>query len=396
MTQPASDFVRESHAAALRAMGAGDFAAAREILQKALRLATDNTALWLNLAACCRALSDLTGALTAVDRALKTDPWSFMALLMKGSLLERQGKVREAARIYGFAVALEPPPDTQDAATAKALGHAREVNGRHVEELVDFVTARIGPARERGSSAESRRMNKFMDFTLRRTNIYRQEPSDFYYPGLPTIEFYEREEFPWLEGLEQATGVIRAELLQVLRDDFRDFVPYIIHPDGVPLKQWAELDRSQRWGALHLHLAGSAMEENSRRCPQTLAALAALPQPEMPGRSPSALFSALQPKTRIPPHSGVANTRLIVHLPLIVPADCGFRVGNETRAWREGEAWVFDDTIEHEAWNDSERPRVILICDIWHPRLGQAERDMITGLVHAMDQFNGFNMQAGL
>jgi aspartyl/asparaginyl beta-hydroxylase (cupin superfamily) len=101
------------------------------------------------------------------------------------------------------------------------------------------------------------------------------------------------------------------------------------------------------------------------------------------------MFSVLQPRTRIPPHTGVANTRLVVHLPLIVPEGCGFRVGSETRAWREGEAWVFDDTIEHEAWNDSDRPRTILICDVWNPRLSGAERDAITSVMNAMDRFSG-------
>ena len=377
-------------------MAAGDFAAAREILRQMLALVGDNTGLWLNFAVCCEALSEFAGALTAVERALKTDPRSFTALLMKGSLLERLGKTREAARTYGFAVALEPPENIQDPAAREALDHARKVNAHYVEELVAFVSAQITPARQRGSSAEAGRMNKFMDFTLRRKNIYRQEPSDFYYPGLPTIEFYERDEFPWLARFEGATASIKNELLQILRDDFSDFVPYVTYADGVPLPQWAELNGSQRWGALHLLLAGVPVEKNCGRCPDTMAALAALPQPRMPGRSPSALFSVLQPGTRIPPHSGVSNTRLIVHLPLIVPSGCGFRVGNETRGWREGQAWVFDDTIEHEAWNESALPRVILICDIWNPRLSGAERDMIAQMVHALDRFNGSTPGAGL
>ena len=103
----------------------------------------------------------------------------------------------------------------------------------------------------------------------------------------------------------------------------------------------------------------------------------ALPQAVVPLRSPCAMYSALQPRTRIPPHTGVANFRLVVHLPLVLPPGCGFRVGSETRDWRIGEAWVFDDTIEHEAWNDSDEPRYIFICDIWNPRLSPrgARRD---------------------
>ena len=81
----------------------------------------------------------------------------------------------------------------------------------------------------------------------------------------------------------------------------------------------------------------------------------------------------------------MTNTRAIVHLPLIVPADCGFRVGGETRAWVEGEAFAFDDTIEHEAWNESNQPRVVLILDVWNPHLTAVERDLLRAYYAAAD-----------
>ncbi len=109
----------------------------------------------------------------------------------------------------------------------------------------------------------------------------------------------------------------------------------------------------------------------------------------MPLRSPSAMFSVLKPKTRIPPHTGVANFRLVVHLPLTLPPGCGFRVGGELREWRIGEAWVFDDTIEHEAWNESDETRIILICDVWNPRLSEEERLAISRVIAAADAFSG-------
>ncbi|MBX9756727.1 MAG: aspartyl/asparaginyl beta-hydroxylase domain-containing protein, partial [Pseudomonadaceae bacterium] len=82
------------------------------------------------------------------------------------------------------------------------------------------------------------------------------------------------------------------------------------------------------------------------------------------------------------------NARLLTHVPLIIPPDCGFRVGNTTREWVPGQAWVFDDTIEHEAWNNSDKLRVIMIFDIWHPQLSLAERSLITELTHAIYAFN--------
>ena len=99
------------------------------------------------------------------------------------------------------------------------------------------------------------------------------------------------------------------------------------------------------------------------------------------------MFSLLKPRTRIPPHTGVTNVRLVTHLPLIVPEGCSFRVGNETRPWIPGRAWVFDDTIEHEAWNDSDKLRVVLIFDIWHPDLTPPERTLVTALMAGINAF---------
>jgi aspartyl/asparaginyl beta-hydroxylase (cupin superfamily) len=107
------------------------------------------------------------------------------------------------------------------------------------------------------------------------------------------------------------------------------------------------------------------------------------------GTAPTAVFSLREPKTRIPPHTGVNNARLIAHLPLIVPSGCGFRVGAETRHWEPGKAFVFDDTIEHEAWNDSDQLRVVLILDLRNPYLAPAEREMVTALSAGVGEFYG-------
>ena len=116
-------------------------------------------------------------------------------------------------------------------------------------------------------------------------------------------------------------------------------------------------------------------------------ALENFPLAHIPNRSPNVLFSMLRPGARIPPHNGLLNTRLICHLPLIVPKGCGFRVGNETRDWKEGKAWVFDDTIEHEAWNNSDQRRIILLFETWRPELSQTERDLVAAMFEAIDAY---------
>ena len=93
------------------------------------------------------------------------------------------------------------------------------------------------------------------------------------------------------------------------------------------------------------------------------------------------MFSLLKAGARIAPHTGMFNTRLVCHLPLIVPPRCTFRVGNEVRERREARLFIFDDTIEHEAWNDSDQDRVVLIFDIWRPELDDREREELTALL---------------
>ncbi len=154
------------------------------------------------------------------------------------------------------------------------------------------------------------------------------------------------------------------------------------------MNQWAKLNHSPAWSSYFLWRDGDKQDANCARCPQTAALLDSLPLAHMPGYAPTAMFSVLSPQTHIPPHTGSANTRLIVHLPLVLPPDCVFRVGNDTRPWRMGQAWVFDDTIEHEAWNKSGETRVILIFDVWNPLLTQAEQALVTEMLSALQAYN--------
>ena len=206
-------------------------------------------------------------------------------------------------------------------------------------------------------------------------------------PRLPAIPFFERAQFPFLAALETKTDVIRAELESALAAARDEFVPYIQYAPGQPVNQWRELNHSLRWSTLHLWRSGKPVEENLARCPETARALAALPLADIGGLCPNAMFSALAPKSHIPPHNGETNARVVAHLPLIVPEGCSYRVGFDWRAWRVGETLIFDDTIEHEARNDSDELRVVLIFDLWNPLLTPAERELVKTLAAATRAF---------
>ena len=119
-----------------------------------------------------------------------------------------------------------------------------------------------------------------------------------------------------------------------------------------------------------------------------MAALADVPLPQIRGRAPIAMFSVLRAGTHIPPHNGMLNTRLICHIPIVVPAGCRLRVGAEIRSVVEGEAMIFDDSIEHEAWNDGDSARAVLLFEIWRPEISEEERVALTAMFEAVTGYD--------
>jgi hypothetical protein len=370
-----------------RAAAAGDVAAARRLLERVVSLDPDRGEPWLKLTAMCRAAGDVPAALAAVSGALRLEPLAFLPLLLKASLLDQSGEAEAAGETYGYALAQQPaelPPPLRAMAE-----RARTAHDAHVERRAARLRQAEAQSGAALGSAEQARMARFRGNIVRRTRPYHSQPTDFHYPGLREREFHEREDFPWLETLEAAAASIAEDFHRVMAAERAELVPYIEYPDDVPLRQWAELNRNRAWTAIHLVRNGATVEANARHCPATMKLLDAIDPPRVPHRGPNAMFSLLAPGAHIPPHEGVANTRLVCHLPLIVPPGCWFRVGAETREWKVGEAWIFDDTIEHEASNPSDALRVILIVDTWHPDLSAAERGAVAAVMAATDAGEG-------
>ena len=365
--------------AADRAAEAGDPAAAARLLDEAVAAEPERAALWVKLSAMRRALGDGSAAMAAIDRALALQPLDFSALLARAFLLERAADPR-AGDAFCNAIAQEPADEEVPPSMRGAVAHARQRGASHRAAIEAAMLKVVSETLDPGVRA---RVERFISNSSHRTRHFHQQPSHFHFPGLPEVEFHDRAEFPGLADLEHHTAAIREEFDGLVAAEAVEMVPYIQYPDQVPLRQWKALNHSRDWSAVHLIQNGHRIDANARHCPRTLAAIAAMPQPDVPGASPNAMFSLLAPRTRIPAHTGVANTRLVCHLPLIVPPGCGFRVGDTVREWREGEAFVFDDTIEHEAWNDSDQLRVVLIFDLWAPTLSEAERAAVAAIIPA-------------
>ena len=381
------------HPRALDAVGdhafrRGDLPVALDCYEKLVAVDGRDTQQWINLAIVRQRLGDDRGEEDALRSALSVDPMDLLALILRGNLLERQGRMHEAAQAYGAAAAVSPPIDQLHPDLRPAVAKAVAYHQDYARRMADFLDAHLASAIGQFGGEDVRRFRESIDIFVGRKRRYDSQPTVYHVPHLAPVEFFPRERFPWLDPIEAATDAIRDEFLAILRDD-QGFAPYITYPSDVPLNQWAELNHSPRWSAFHLVKMGARVEDNAAKCPRTMEALQGAPQPVMPGRTPSAMFSLLKPRTRIPPHTGVTNARLVVHLPLIVPEACGFRVGNDTREWVPGKAWVFDDTIEHEAWNDSDKLRTVLIFDIWHPDLTPPERELISAAMEGLAAFRG-------
>jgi aspartate beta-hydroxylase len=374
---------------ARRLLMRGDAAGAHGLLKQAVTLDPSQAAIWLNLAAALRGLKLADEEMAAIDKVLAIEPRNLRAMLQKASLQELQGKPRAAAMTYRYALQSVPVGSLPPQSLRPVFQHALQFVAANDGDLENFLEGRLKDLRARHADEPLQRFDRCLQTLLRKQPVYRPQPSFMYFPRLPALEFYERDDFPWLESIEAATEDIRAELINVLQEGPAALSPYVDIPAGMPLDQWRELNHSRRWGVYYLWQEGVAIPDHIARFPRTVAALEAWPRCDVPGCSPTAVFSILDAKTRIPPHTGVSNTRLIVHLPLIVPPGCGFRVGAERREWHPGKAFVFDDTFEHEAWNDSDVPRAVLILDIWSPHVTAAEREMVSRVTADVGEFYG-------
>ncbi|WP_332659293.1 aspartyl/asparaginyl beta-hydroxylase domain-containing protein [Brevundimonas sp.] len=323
--------------------------------------------------------------LADADRALAANPRDLRALIAKGDALVGLGDARAGASFYnsalrGAADMAHLPPDL--AVELRRAQAAIQDQGARFQSYLTDCLARSGF----DAATSSDRFSLSLDLMAGRKRLYQQEPRFYLLPGLPQIQFQPRETLPWMSAVEDATADIRTELKALLAEPDL-FRPYVEPRADRPNTDSKGMASNADWSALFLWKDGEEQPDMARRCPRTLEALAGVPLCRVPGRTPSILFSRLKAGARIPAHHGLINTRLICHLPLIAPPGSRFRVGNDVREWKEGHAWAFDDTIEHEAVNDSGQDRTILIFDVWKPEVTGEERALMSAMFEAIDSY---------
>lgn len=377
------------HVQALYSLGVhahqrGDGARALAMLSAARTFAPDDPMIALTLGVVYRDAGQADLEWDAINAALAVDPYFLPALLSKAEFLDRNRRRTAAAVVYRNALKVAAPePQWPDALRRRLqVAQARVIEDQ--DELAAFLAHRVEPTRSSLEAAVHARWDEAVSILAGRSRPYHALCNQLHVPRLPAITFHDEADFAWIPELEARTSAICAELEHLVATRFDNFTPYVAYRPGDPVNQWGALNHSRDWSSFHLWAHGAPVEENLALCPDTAAALELVDAVSIAGLCPNAMFSALAPKTVIPPHHGETNARLVAHLPLVVPDSCMFRVGYDSRCWKKGKVFVFDDSIEHEARNGSDALRVVLIFDVWNPLLSQAERDMVTELGHAM------------
>ena len=355
-------------------MQQGHTARAASLLELAAQRGRDATVL-LRLATVRRVLGDLPGAASAAAAAVELAPRNFLMTMLLASLREATGATHFASRIYRAALEHVPLDTSFQPALERQLDHARAMvaaEDRWQATLLDCSIDAVNCSLDEDQKA---RMRGFRSNILDNLDAGPLVPPKFTIPGLRGRTYFDPSEFSGVQEVAAAADVSRDEFLAIAEGlplDRRSANPHSAEQD---------LGLDGRWSMIPLLRNGEAVPFFADRCPVTMDLASRLSLPILRHISPSLYFSVLEAGAHIPPHGGITNARAIAHFPLIVPEDCGFTVGGETREWRIGEPLIFDDMTTHEAWNNSGSTRVVLIADLWRPELGAGERDAVSALM---------------
>jgi hypothetical protein len=384
MTDPDRPHLDRLAQTGVEALQRGDAGTARRAFGQLTASGRASPQAWLLLAQACEMQDDRGAAREALGPVLAADPTNPYALAMQGELLTRDGDDRAAVSWYDRALAVTAGAANLPADLVQRLARVRTTRDAATAKFEAQLRAGLAGAGV-DAAAAGPRFAEALAILAGQTQPSLQQPTSFYFPGLAQQAFFDSADFAWASALEAAFPAIAAEAAAVLADR-AGVAPYVEADPNRPAAGKDLLD-DPRWSAFHLVRNGTPVTANAARCPATMAALAGLPIPVIRARSPMVLFSILAPGTHIKPHHGMLNTRLICHLPLIVPPGCALRVGNHRRPVEAGKLMIFDDSIEHEAWNDSDAPRVILLFEIWRPDLTDAERHALTAMYESITNY---------
>lgn len=211
-----------------------------------------------------------------------------------------------------------------------------------------------------------------------------QRPKLIYVPGLGTGGFLDPASHPLVPALLSSFQDLQREFASAVEEGV-GIEPFLGPERSAITQEYVSGPEGASWDALFFFRHGRRFERHHERFARTSALLDSLDLCRIDGQAPEICFSIMQPHTRIEPHHGVTNARVVIHIPLRVPAGCFLELTDVGRHyWREGEPLVFDDTFEHAAENPTASPRGILLMDAWHPQLTPPERAAFRAIIEAI------------
>lgn len=340
---------------------AGQLALAEYTLQQQLAISPEQPPLWLLLGQVRAAMGNRTGSLKswyqAIQRAQASGAWTSRETTPP-ELVDDVLAVIEATRIGRRELLLDSFADLRS----------------------EFGSARL--------SRVDRAIAAYLGELEARPRHPRQRPKFLFMPDLPQDPFVDPFRQPWAATLRDAYPSIRREALELLAEE-TGFAPFLEFQPGARMDDYIGGDGAHpAWDAFFFYRHGQRFDANHSRCPVTSSVLDGIELCRIRDQAPEICFSLLRAGSHIKAHHGVTNTRLVMHLPLLVPAECALNLLDVgAHAWREGELMMFDDTFEHEAWNRSDSPRLILLMDCWNPDLSDVEKRALKQLVETISDF---------
>lgn len=376
----------------------GDDDRARVCLASAQAQAPRSESLAVNIAQAQIEADKLGDAVDTLATLLAELPASAVGWVMLGDVLQLAGlsdlaasaryQAVTRAQALGLMMNMETTPEPLRPFVEALIAGINEQKSARIAHAIARMRAQLGAAEiGRVEHAIAAYQGEVADAP---TNVH-QQPKFLFFPGLPEGPYHDPYLHPWARKLDDAYDAIRAEALAVLRQEegLENFLSF--KPGQSKAGYLGGEGRNPSWDAFFFFRHGQRNAANHATCPATSAVLDSIELCEVAGQAPEICFSVLQPGTHIMPHHGVTNTRLVMHLPLLVPPGCALNVhGGGEHVWKERALMMFDDTFKHEAWNKSDQTRVILLMDCWNPHLTAAERIATRHLIETIGAYENF------
>ena len=388
-----ADCVPAARALAALAGDRGDFAAADRYLTRLEALTPDDPGVMVDRAHVQIATGAVEQAVSTLEKVVSRHPAQHLAWLMLADTRDACGNGLGAlkARYQGITGAqaagqwvsneTTDPPVLQ--AVLRNIQSLQDGQRNLLLQTLDELQQQLG---RQDLSRVTKAVSGYLGEWDATPPDPRQRPKFFYVPDLPPGPYHDPMLHPWAQAWQDSWRDVRVEAAALLAED-KDFESFLgLRPGQAAPEYVGGSNPNAAWDAYFFYRHGERFDEHHARCPKTSAALEAIDLCRVQHQAPEVCFSVIRPHSTIMPHHGVTNTRLVMHLPLIIPGDCALDIiDGEPHRWREGELMMFDDTFQHGAWNRTDQARLIVLMDCWNPHLSAAERVAVARVVEVID-----------